>query len=127
MVLIALMFTNVPVVLKSPTLTVAALINVANQVLMLYVSSVVKAKSKSAAAINLLVRQQWKFKIGMFVISVVKWHVKIVMMTSASVRGAIKACVVNAEIMNVCPTAACVPIAADGFVVFQTRTKKISP
>ena len=126
MVLIALMFTNVPVVLKSPTLTVAALINVANQVLMLYVSSVVKAKSKSAAAINLLVRQQWKFKIGMFVISVVKWHVKIVM-TSASVRGAIKACVVNVEIMNVCPTAACVPIAADGFVVFQTRTKKISP
>ena len=126
MVLIALMFTNVPVVLKSPTLTVAALINVANQVLMLYVSIVVKAKSKSAAAINLLVRQQWKFKIGMFVISVVEWHVKIVM-TSASVRGAIKACVVNVEIMNVCPTAACVPIAADGFVVFQTRTKKISP
>ena len=82
MVLIALMFTNVPVVLKSPTLTVAALINVANQVLMLYVSSVVKAKSKSAAAINLLVRQQWQFKIGMFVISVVEWHVKIVM-TSA--------------------------------------------
>jgi hypothetical protein len=126
MVLIALMFTNVPVVLKSPTLTVAALINVANQVLMLYVSIVVKAKSKSAAAINLLVRQQWQFKIGMFVISVVEWHVKIVM-TSASVRGAIKACVVNVEIMNVCPTAACVPIAADGFVVFQTRTKKISP
>ena len=126
MVLIALMFTNVPVVLKSPTLTVAALINVANQVLMLYVSIVVKAKSKSAAAINLLVRQQWQFKIGMFVISVVEWHVKIVM-TSASVRGAIKECVVNVEIMNVCPTAACVPIAADGFVVFQTRTKKISP
>ena len=127
MVLIALMFTNVPVVLKSPTLTVAALINVANQVLMLYVSIVVKAKSKSAAAINLLVRQQWQFKIGMFVISVVEWHVKIVM-TSASVRGAIKECVVNVEIMNVCRLIkACVPIAADGFVVFQTRTKKISP